>query len=144
MVMRREYFRAASLNGQRKHKALSWAYACKLEKQFESEVKELIRLADEANVSDLPDGFSIPEEFEARGKRLTAIRDAKDYRFYLIKLFRKFSQHFNYRFHFPLGYFLFIFGHPVQRMKNELRNEASRAIYAKCKSTVEPDRLLEQ
>jgi len=60
-----------------KHKALSWAYACKLEKQFESEVKELMRLADEADASELPDGFSIPEELEIREKRLTAIRDAK-------------------------------------------------------------------
>jgi len=60
-----------------KHKALSWAYACKLEAQFESEVKELMRLANEADASDLPDGFSIPEELEIREKRLTAIRDAK-------------------------------------------------------------------
>jgi len=60
-----------------KHKALSWAYACKLEAQFESEVKELMRRANEADASDLPDGFSIPEELEIREKRLTAIRDAK-------------------------------------------------------------------
>jgi len=60
-----------------KHKALSWAYACKLEAQFESEVKELMRLAKEADGADLPDGFSIPEELEIREKRLAAIRDAK-------------------------------------------------------------------
>ena len=60
-----------------KHKALSWAYACKLEAQFESEVKELMHLANEADATDLPDGFSIPEELEIREKRLTAIRDAK-------------------------------------------------------------------
>ncbi len=60
-----------------KHKALSWAYACKLEAQFESEVKELMRLAGEADATDLPDGFSIPEELEIREKRLAAIRDAK-------------------------------------------------------------------
>jgi len=60
-----------------KHKALSWAYACKLEAQFESEVKELMRLANEADATDLPDGFSIPEELEIREKRLAAIRDAK-------------------------------------------------------------------
>ena len=60
-----------------KHKALSWAYACKLESQFESEVKELMRLANEADATDLPDGFSIPEELEIREKRLAAIRDAK-------------------------------------------------------------------
>jgi len=60
-----------------KHKALSWAYANKLEAQFESEVKELMRLADQADASDLPDGFSIPEELSIREKRLSAIRDAK-------------------------------------------------------------------
>jgi len=60
-----------------KHKALSWAHTCKLEAQFESEVKELMRLADEADASDLPDGFSIPEELSIREKRLAAIRDAK-------------------------------------------------------------------
>jgi len=60
-----------------KHKALSWAYACKLEAQFKSEVKELMRLANEADTADLPDGFSIPEELEIREKRLAAIRDAK-------------------------------------------------------------------
>jgi len=60
-----------------KHKALSWAYACKLEAQFESEVKELMRLAGEADATELPDGFSIPEELEIREKRLAAIRDAK-------------------------------------------------------------------
>jgi len=61
-----------------KHKALSWKYACKLEKQFESEVKALMKLADEANASELPDGFSIPEELEIRQTRLTAIRAAKE------------------------------------------------------------------
>ena len=60
-----------------KHKALSWAYACKLEAQFESEVKELMRLANEADATALPDGFSISEELEIREKRLAAIRDAK-------------------------------------------------------------------
>jgi len=60
-----------------KHKALSWAHACKLEAQFKSEVKELMRLADEADASDLPDGFSIPEELAIREKRLAAIHDAK-------------------------------------------------------------------
>jgi len=60
-----------------KHKALSWAYACKLKAQFEAEVKELMRLANEADATDMPDGFSIPEELEIREKRLAAIRDAK-------------------------------------------------------------------
>jgi len=60
-----------------KHKALSMAYACKLEAQFESEVKELMRLAGEADATELPEGFSIPEELEIREKRLAAIRDTK-------------------------------------------------------------------
>jgi len=46
-------------------------------RKFESAVKELMRLADEANTTDLPDGFSIPEELEIQEKRLAAIRDAK-------------------------------------------------------------------
>lgn len=60
-----------------KHKALSWAYANRLEAQFEEEVKELMRLADHADSTDLPDGFNIPEELEIREKRLSAIGDAK-------------------------------------------------------------------
>jgi len=60
-----------------KHKALSWKHACKLEEQFKAEVQALLRLASEADASELPDGFSIPEELAIREKRLAAIGKAK-------------------------------------------------------------------
>jgi hypothetical protein len=56
----------ASLDGTKikadasKHHALSWDYACKLEKQLESEVDELIRLAEKADSEEISDGMDIP------------------------------------------------------------------------------------
>ena len=61
-----------------KHHALSWDYACKLEKQLQSEVEELMRLADEADSEEVPEGMNIPEELSRRTKRLAAIADAKE------------------------------------------------------------------
>lgn len=60
-----------------KHRALSWGYACKLEKQLKGEVEELMRLAEEADNSDIPDGMNIPEEISIRKDRLSAITTAK-------------------------------------------------------------------
>lgn len=60
-----------------KHKALSYAHACKLEEQLKSEVAELLRQAEAADQADLPDGMSIPEELSRRTERLKAIADAK-------------------------------------------------------------------
>ncbi len=60
-----------------KHKALSYEYACKLEGQLKSEVTNLLRQAESADKSDIPDGMSIPEELERREKRLSAIAAAK-------------------------------------------------------------------
>lgn len=60
-----------------KHRALSWKYACKLEKQLKAEVKDLLRQAEEADRADLPDGLDIPSELERREKRLAAIAEAK-------------------------------------------------------------------
>ena len=60
-----------------KHHALSWEYACKLEKQLKGEIEELLRKAESADKEDLPDGMSIPEELTRRESRLEAIASAK-------------------------------------------------------------------
>jgi transposase len=74
---------AVSLDGTKvkanasKHKALSYAHACKLEEQLKTEVAELLRQAEAADQSDLPDGMNIPEELSRRAERLKAIAEAK-------------------------------------------------------------------
>jgi transposase len=60
-----------------KHRALSWKYACKLEKQLKAEVKDLLQQAEEADRADLPDGLDIPAELTRREERLAAIAEAK-------------------------------------------------------------------
>lgn len=60
-----------------KHQALSWQHACDLEKKIKEEVARLIRLAEEADTEDIPDGMDIPEELNRREMRLKAIADAK-------------------------------------------------------------------
>lgn len=60
-----------------KHRALSWKHACKLEAQLKSEVEELLRQAEEADRSDLPDGLDIPAGLTRREERLAAIAQAK-------------------------------------------------------------------
>lgn len=60
-----------------KHRALSWKYAQELERQLQAEVEELLRLAEEADGSEKPEGLDIPKELERREKRLEAIAAAK-------------------------------------------------------------------
>ncbi len=60
-----------------RHSALSYGHAKKLEKQLKREVQQLLKLADQADAADLPDGMSIPEELERRETRLAAIAEAK-------------------------------------------------------------------
>jgi transposase len=60
-----------------RHSALSYGHAKKLEKQLKREVKQLLRLAEQADEADIPDGMSIPEELERREARLAAIAEAK-------------------------------------------------------------------
>jgi hypothetical protein len=60
-----------------KHRALSWKYACKLEKQLKAEVEDLLRQAEEADRADIPDGLDTPDELARREKRLAAIAEAK-------------------------------------------------------------------
>jgi transposase len=60
-----------------KHSALSWQYASKLEKQLKDEIDKLMRLAEEADAADLPDGMDIPAELSRRQDRIAAIAKAK-------------------------------------------------------------------
>ena len=60
-----------------RHSALSYGHAKKIEKQLKKEVKQLLRLAEQADGADIPDGMSIPEELERRELRLVAIAEAK-------------------------------------------------------------------
>ena len=60
-----------------KHSALSWEHACKIEAQLQAEVEQLMRLADEADQAEIPDGMSVPEELQRREARLVAIVQAK-------------------------------------------------------------------
>jgi len=60
-----------------KHRALSWKHACQLEAQLKAEVEELLRQAEEADASELPDGLDIPAELKRREDRLGAIARAK-------------------------------------------------------------------
>jgi len=60
-----------------KHKALSWSHANKLEVQLQAEVEELLRMAEEADNSSLPEEMDIPEELKRREERLAKISKAK-------------------------------------------------------------------
>jgi len=60
-----------------RHSALSWGHANRIEKQLKAEVDELMRLAEEADAEDIPDGMSLPEELSRREDRLVAIARAK-------------------------------------------------------------------
>jgi transposase len=60
-----------------KHKALSYDHACKLETQIKAEVAELLKKAESADHTDIPDGMSLPEELDRREKRLAVIATAK-------------------------------------------------------------------
>lgn len=61
-----------------KHKALSWGHACKIEKQLQAEVAELMELAEQADNANIPDGMNLPEEIARRQTRLDAIAEAKE------------------------------------------------------------------
>lgn len=60
-----------------RHSALSYGHAKKIEKRLRCEVRELLKLAEQADAADVPDGMSIPEELERREARLAAIAEAK-------------------------------------------------------------------
>lgn len=60
-----------------KHSALSWEHACKIEAQLQAEVEQLMRLAEEADQAQIPDGMSVPDELQRRDERLVALAQAK-------------------------------------------------------------------
>lgn len=60
-----------------KHKAMSWQYAERLEKQLKDEIKHLLRQAEAADRQDEKDAVDIPEEIRIREKRLARIEEAK-------------------------------------------------------------------
>ena len=60
-----------------RHKALSWKRALEIEKQLKEEVKELMRLAEEADNSSLSEDVDIPGELRRRESRLEVIREAR-------------------------------------------------------------------
>ncbi len=61
-----------------RHKALSWEYANKLEAQFKQEIEVLMKLAEEADNSPLPEDMNVPEELQRRQDRLEVIARAKN------------------------------------------------------------------
>jgi len=61
-----------------KHKAMSWKYACRLEKQLKREVEQLLRKAEQADAAETDDQLDIPAEIERREKRLQRIAEAKE------------------------------------------------------------------
>jgi len=60
-----------------KHKALSYEYACRLEQQYEQEVKELLAKAEQADETAGAEELDIPEELSHREDRLKRIAEAK-------------------------------------------------------------------
>lgn len=60
-----------------KHHALSWGHTCKIEKQLQAEVTELMRLAEEADSREIAAKMDVPEELKRRQDRLDAIAEAK-------------------------------------------------------------------
>lgn len=60
-----------------RHRALSYGHARKIEQQLKREVQQLLRLAEQADTANIPDGMSIPAELQRREVRLAAIAAAK-------------------------------------------------------------------
>lgn len=60
-----------------KHKALSWEYANKLEKQIVDEISKLMEMANTADSSEDKGSLNISEELKLREDRLLKIREAK-------------------------------------------------------------------
>ncbi len=60
-----------------RHSALSYGHAEKIEAQLKAEVQELMKLAEAADQTSLPDGVQLPDEIKRREDRLAAIAAAK-------------------------------------------------------------------
>jgi len=59
-----------------KHRAMSYAHGRKIRKQLEDEVKELLRMAEEADRNEKRTVIDVPEELKRREKRLDLIEEA--------------------------------------------------------------------
>jgi transposase/IS5 family transposase len=76
-------FGTVSLDGTKihanasRHNALSYGHAEKIEAQLKAEVQEMLKLAEAADQSAVPEGVSLPEEIKRREDRLAAIAAAK-------------------------------------------------------------------
>lgn len=76
-------FGTVSLDGTKlranasKHSALSHGHAEKIEAQLKAEVQEMLKLAEAADRSVLPEGINLPDEIKRRKDRLAAIAAAK-------------------------------------------------------------------
>lgn len=60
-----------------RHSALSHGHIEKLEVQLKAEVQELLALAEQADLADVPDGVTLPTEIKRREDRLAVMADAK-------------------------------------------------------------------
>lgn len=60
-----------------RHSALSHGHIEKLEDQLQTEVQELLALAEQADQADLPNGVNLPDEIKRREDRLKAMAEAK-------------------------------------------------------------------
>jgi hypothetical protein len=60
-----------------KHKALSWDYANQLEAQLKQEIDTLMKLAEAADNTLLPEDMNVPKELQRRQDRLAVIAKAK-------------------------------------------------------------------
>ena len=76
-------FGTVSLDGTKihanasRHSALSYGHASMIEAQLKAEVQELMKLAEAADQSVVPDGVNLPDEITRREDRLVAIATAK-------------------------------------------------------------------
>ena len=76
-------FGTVSLDGTKihanasRHSALSYGHAQKIEAQLKTEVQEMLKLAEAADRSSVPEGVDLPEEIQRREDRLAAIAAAK-------------------------------------------------------------------
>lgn len=61
-----------------KHHAMSYEHATKLERRIKNEIERLLRMAEKADQTDVPDGMEIPQELARREARLQAIAEAKE------------------------------------------------------------------
>ncbi|MDD3516338.1 MAG: transposase, partial [Synergistaceae bacterium] len=59
-----------------KHRAMSYRHAQKIRKQLEDEVKELLRMAEEADRTEKRTVIDVPAELKRREKRLDLIEEA--------------------------------------------------------------------